>query len=55
MSYYQEGYDKGYEDGLAGEPSRCPLLDFLNTEAMTEWESGYDAGHAAGTQERREQ
>ena len=55
MSYYQEGYDKGYEDGLAGEPARLPFLDFLNTEDMTEWESGYDDGHAAGTQEHREQ
>lgn len=49
MSYYQEGYDKGYEDGSTGENSlrnHYPLSDvldaLLNTEEQTEWEEGYD-------------
>lgn len=55
MSYRQDGYDKGYQDGLAGKPARETFLDFLNTEMQTEWESGYDDGYAAGSEERKEE
>lgn len=55
MSYHQEGYDKGYADGSAGEPSArqwpMGLLDFINTEDVTEWEEGYEEGYEDGKEE----
>lgn len=57
MSYYQEGYDKGYADGSVGEPSNQQwpyhLADFLTNwdEAQTEYEEGYDEGYEDGKEE----
>lgn len=57
MSYYDEGYNKGYEDGFAGKPSErespAGLLDFINDQNVTEWEEGYEAGYKDGEKERR--
>jgi flagellar biosynthesis/type III secretory pathway protein FliH len=50
-SYYQQGYDKGYAEGAAGELSSSILpdwLDVLNTEQQQEYENGYDAGYEDG-------
>ena len=51
--WYQEGYDKGYEDGKEGIAERpSSFLDpLLNDEIQQEWENGYDAGHADGKEE----
>ncbi len=51
-SCYQQGYDKGYADGAAGELSSLAnlptWLDTLNTELQQEYEDGYDAGYEDG-------
>ena len=56
MSYYDEGYNKGYEDGSAGRPSErqwpASLFDFINDQNVTEWEEGYEAGYEDGEKER---
>lgn len=54
MSYWQEGYDKGYADGSAGELSgqwQPMIANMLNTEDMTEWEEGYLEGYENGKEE----
>lgn len=54
MSYYQEGYDKGYADGYAGKPSShsVGILDFTNSAKMTKFEQGYDKGYKDGKKDR---
>ena len=56
MSYHDEGYQKGHEDGLAGNPSErefpMGMLDFINDQDVTEWEEGYEQGYEDGTNER---
>lgn len=56
MSAYQDGYDKGYADGSAGNPSDRQGPNFLDfathwDENLTAWEEGYDEGYAAGKEE----
>lgn len=57
MSYYQEGYDKGHEDAINGEPEPESGLIYsfvsavLDTEEQAEWEEGYRDGYAAGKEE----
>ena len=54
MSYYQEGYNKGYDDALNGEPEPESGLIYtlisavLDDEEQVEWEEGYKDGYAAG-------
>ena len=59
MSYYQEGYDKGYADGRAGKISSqewpYALLDILNTKEQQEYENGYDAGYEDGKEVRAQE
>jgi len=58
--YYQEGYDKGYEDGRAGRERSVhdhPLFDALtfdvfNPEELEEYEEGYEDGYKAGCEDR---
>lgn len=58
MSFHDEGYKKGYEDGFAGKPSErewpAGVLDFINDQNTTEWEAGYEAGYEDGEKERRD-
>lgn len=58
MSAYQDGYDKGYADGSAGNPSDrqsagMDIADMLTSwdENLTEWEEGYDKGYEDGKAE----
>jgi hypothetical protein len=57
MSYYQEGYDKGYADGLEGKHNMAEGLIFaaisavVNDEDQDEWERGYRDGFEAGEEE----
>ena len=49
--YYQQGYDKGHEDGLAGDGCRDPsLIDmFIPTTAEEDqWREEYEAGYIDG-------
>ena len=49
--YYQQGYDKGHEDGLAGNVRIDTwLIDMVipSTEAEEQWKEGYAAGYADG-------
>lgn len=55
-NYYQEGYDIGYKDGLAGKENECAdfiyrLMDILNDDSQDKWEEGYRDGHTAGHEE----
>lgn len=62
MSYYQDGYEAGYEDGLNDEWSFTGKMQtFLGsmidlalgvTDAEEEWREGYEAGYADGKEER---
>ncbi len=53
MSAYQDGYDKGYADGSAGNPSDrqggpvTAIADIFTSwdQNLTEWEDGYDKGY----------
>lgn len=64
MSSRQDGYDKGYEDGLNDRSSFTEgMQGFLGTiidtalsvtEAEEEWRSGYQEGYEAGQREREE-
>ena len=54
MSDYQDGYDQGYQDGLAGDHRVDTwIVDaFLGTtEREEEWRQGYEEGYADGERE----
>ena len=55
-NYHQQGYDKGYEDGLVGN-SRIDtwIIDMVipTSEAEDEWKEGYAEGYDQGEEERR--
>ena len=61
MSYYQDGHDKGHEDGLEDNNNLrgvgAYIMDaFLPTsEAEDEWNQGYEDGYAEGKAERESQ
>ena len=54
MSYYQEGYEEGYDDAINGKPEPGSGLIYtlisavLDTEKQAKWEEGYRDGYAAG-------
>lgn len=62
MSYYQDGYEAGYEDGLNDERSFTDkmqtflgqIIDFALpvTDAEEEWRAGYEEGYEEGKKER---
>ena len=61
MSSYQDGYEKGYEDGISGKHHMTDdfegiigtLVDVALgvTESEEEWREGYNDGYEAGREE----
>lgn len=62
VSWWQDGYDKGHEDGVEDRHSIVDsgplgaLIDAVlpTTDAEEEWRSGYQEGYEAGKREREE-
>ena len=55
MSHYQDGYDEGYRDGLAGTHRGGTFIAdmFLPTfDDEQEWRDGYEAGYQDGEQQQ---
>ena len=56
MSHYQDGYDRGYQDGLAGtHRGNTTIIDMFlppDPDEVQVWEDGYEAGYQQGEKEQ---